>query len=69
MGLRKFIAYLRTLGWKVWTLTALTVLAIFFFCGWPMGLILLFVVGLALIPAVKLGMRAESAKAKPAEES
>ena len=69
MGLRTFIAYLRTLGWKVWSLTALTVLAIFFFCGWPMGLIILPVVGLALIPAVKVGMRAEAAKSKPAEES
>ena len=68
MRLRTFIAYLRTLGWKVWTLAALTVLAIFFFCGWPMGLILLPVVGLALIPAVKIGMRAEAAKSKSAEE-
>jgi len=69
MGLRTFIAYLRTLGWKVWTLTALTVLAIFFFCGWQMGLIILPVVGLALIPAVKVGMRAEAAKSKAAEEN
>lgn len=69
MGLRTFIAYLRTLGWKLWSLTALMVLAIFFFFGWPMGLIILFVVGLALIPAVKIGMRVEAAKSKSAEES
>lgn len=68
MGLPTFIAYLRTLGWKLWTLTALMLLAIFFFFGWPYGLIIVPVVGLALIPAVRFGMRAEAAKSRPTEE-
>lgn len=68
MALRHFVAYLRTLGWKVWTMSALTVLAIFLFCGWPLGLIILAVAGLALIPAVKIGMRVEADKSRPAGE-
>ena len=64
--LRTFVAYLRTLGWRVWAISALTVLAIFAFCGWLLGLILLAVVCLALVPAVKIGMRVEAEKGERA---
>lgn len=67
MALRHFVTWLRSLGWKVWTMSALTVLAIFFFCGWPLGLIILVVAGLALIPAAKIGMRIAADKSGPAD--
>lgn len=66
MALRSFFTYLRTLGWKVWTLSALTVLAIFVFCGWLLGVIILAVVCLAMIPAARVAMRVESEKGRQA---
>ena len=68
MSTRFFFAYLRSLGWKVWTISALTVTAILVFCGWQLGLLILAVACLALIPAAKLGMRAEAEKHLRAKE-
>ncbi|RYG99849.1 MAG: hypothetical protein EON58_02425 [Alphaproteobacteria bacterium] len=68
MATRSFFAYLQSVGWKVWTISALTVAAILVFCGWPLGLLILAVAFLALIPAVKLGMQAEAEKHLRAKE-
>lgn len=68
MAVRCFFAYLRSLGWKVWTFSALTVIAILVFCGWQLGLLILAVACLALIPAVQVGMRVEAEKQRRAGE-
>lgn len=68
MATRSFFAYLRSLGWKVWTISALTVAAILVFCGWQLGLPVLAVACLALIPAIKVGMQAEAEKHLRANE-
>lgn len=52
----------------MWTLCALAATAILVFGGWPLGLLILVVACLALIPAVKVGMRAEAEKQRSAKE-
>lgn len=68
MAIRSFVAYLRSLGWLVWTLSALAASAVLVFCGWPLGLLILAVACLALIPAVKVGMWAEAEKQRSTKE-
>ena len=67
MGFQDFLAYVRSLGWKVWALTAATAFAIMAFCGIVLGPILLAISGIALVPAVRIGMRAEYEKRRRSE--
>lgn len=60
MDVQDLLAYLRSLGWKVWALMVATAVAILVFCGWVMGSIVIVVCGVALIPAVRLGVRFEA---------
>ena len=68
MNFRSFVAYLRTLDWKVWSLATITALAICAFCGWVVGGLIIGVAVLALLPAIKIGMRAEVEKRRRVEE-
>ncbi len=60
--MRSFFTFLRSLRWKDWALLAATVVVILVTCGWPLGAIILAVGAVALIPAIRTGMRAQDEK-------